>query len=166
MKDRIFQIMKRENMSQQEFANALDVSPASLSNIFNGRTNPTNNHVSAIHRRFPDINVNWLMFGEGKMYEADPERGKQAAESTLFSEEQITYSTNGNQTQVELNGNEHANVPLPASKDLPDNESSYKDMQIPVIRETIKYIDKPQRRITEIRIFFDDGTYEVFSGNR
>ena len=41
-----------------------------------------------------------------------------------------------------------------------------KNESLPVIKETIKYIDKPQRKITEIRIFFDDGTYEVFPGNR
>ena len=35
--------------------------------------------------------------------------------------------------------------------------------QIPVVREVVKYVDKPQRKITEIRIFFDDGTFEVFS---
>ena len=33
----------------------------------------------------------------------------------------------------------------------------------PIVRETIKYLDKPQRKITEIRVFFDDGTYETFS---
>ena len=73
MKERILQIMRRENMTQQEFAKAIEVSPASLSNIFNGKTNPTNNHVSAIHRRFPDININWLMFGEGDMYTSLPD---------------------------------------------------------------------------------------------
>ena len=34
--------------------------------------------------------------------------------------------------------------------------------QIPVVREVVKYVDKPQRKITEIRIFFDDNTYETF----
>ena len=68
MKDRILEIMKRNNMTQQEFAAALEISPATLSNIFNGKTNPTNNHVMAIHKRFPQINVNWLMFGEGNMF--------------------------------------------------------------------------------------------------
>ena len=38
------------------------------------------------------------------------------------------------------------------------------DPRTPVIREVVKYVDKPQRRITEIRIFFDDGTYETFPG--
>lgn len=68
MKDRIRLVMERAQLSQQDFARKLEISPASLSSIFTGRTNPTNNHVSAVHRAFPDINVNWLMFGEGDMY--------------------------------------------------------------------------------------------------
>ena len=31
-----------------------------------------------------------------------------------------------------------------------------------IVREEIKYIEKPARKITEIRIFFDNGTYETF----
>ena len=33
----------------------------------------------------------------------------------------------------------------------------------PQIQEVVKYIDKPQRKITEIRVFYDDGTFETFS---
>ncbi|EJX02105.1 transcriptional regulator, partial [gut metagenome] len=67
MKDRIRQLIDFTQMSQQDFANAIGVSPASLSSIFTGRTNPTNNHVQAIHRAFPEVNINWLLFGEGDM---------------------------------------------------------------------------------------------------
>jgi transcriptional regulator with XRE-family HTH domain len=59
MKDRVRQVMTWAKLSQQDFATYLEISPASLSSIFNGRTNPTNNHVQAIHRAFPEINVNW-----------------------------------------------------------------------------------------------------------
>ena len=31
-----------------------------------------------------------------------------------------------------------------------------------IVREEIKYVEKPARKITEIRIFFDNGTYETF----
>lgn len=34
----------------------------------------------------------------------------------------------------------------------------------PVVREVVKYIDKPKRKVTEVRIFFDDGTFETFPG--
>lgn len=35
-----------------------------------------------------------------------------------------------------------------------------------MVREIVKYIDKPQRRITEIHVFYDDGTFETFSGRK
>ena len=68
MKERIYQIMQSENLTQREFAQALGISPSSLSSIFNGHTSPTNYTVQAIHKKFPSINVAWLMFGEGDMF--------------------------------------------------------------------------------------------------
>ena len=38
----------------------------------------------------------------------------------------------------------------------------YKRQPKEIIREEVKYIEKPHPKITEIRIFFDNGTYEVF----
>ena len=68
MEGRIRQIMEAKQMSQKEFAECTNISPASLSSIFNGRTRATNNHTLAIHQAFPDVNINWLLFGEGSMY--------------------------------------------------------------------------------------------------
>ena len=31
-----------------------------------------------------------------------------------------------------------------------------------IVKQEIRYIEKPARKITEIRIFFDDNTYETF----
>ena len=31
-----------------------------------------------------------------------------------------------------------------------------------IVREEIKYVEVPAKKITEIRIFFDNGTYETF----
>ena len=67
MKDRIYQLMQHTGLKQAEFAERLGMSAGSVSNIFTGRTNPTNNHVQAIHRAFPQVNINWLLFGEGEM---------------------------------------------------------------------------------------------------
>ena len=92
MIDRIRTIMEYTKLSQQDFAARLGISPASLSSILTGRTNPTNKHIMGIHQGFPEINVNWLMFGEGDMLtgehavppsnepgENDGETGQQAA---------------------------------------------------------------------------------------
>ncbi len=34
------------------------------------------------------------------------------------------------------------------------------------VKEVAQHIEKPQRNVVEIRVFFDDGTYDVFSANR
>lgn len=145
MKDRIMEIMKLEGMTQQEFAAALDISPASLSNIFNGKTNPTSNHVNAIHKRFPNISVNWLMFGEGDMY--------------VSAASQAT----GEITPGEMApGISSSDIAENFQKSQSDLRSATSPQSLPGM-EYVRYLDKPERKITEIRIFFDDGTFETFS---
>ena len=68
MKDRIKQLMMSQHMTQQGFAEFLGVSPAALSSLFSGRSNPTLNYVDAIKKKLPTINLAWLMYGEGEMF--------------------------------------------------------------------------------------------------
>ena len=65
MKDRIRQIMEAQHMTQQVFASAIGTTPATLSGIFNDRTRPTINIIESIKKKFPDISLEWLMFGIG-----------------------------------------------------------------------------------------------------
>ena len=59
--------------------------------------------------------------------------------------------------------------PIFASNGTEDGENR-KEMQLKtpvfapkeIVREEVKYVEKPARKITEIRIFFDNGTYETF----
>lgn len=169
--------MLDKGMSQKAFASELCIAEATLSGIFNGRTRPTNLTVNAIHERFPDVNISWLMFGEGDMYlpasgehsastgpsgadgHADAQQ-HQDAEADLFSFSRPSDTMPGvggpmadangtigggmQMTSTNMAGNVHAAMP-------------------PKIQYIEKYIDRPQRKITEIRIFFDDGTYETFT---
>ena len=68
MKDRIKKIMESQHMTQQTFAQFIQMSPASLSSIFNGRTKPTLTIVEAIKQKIPALSTDWLMFGRGPMY--------------------------------------------------------------------------------------------------
>lgn len=152
MKERIFQIMKQEGLNQKDFAATTGISPATLSSIFNGRTSPTLNHAEALHRRFPKLSMSWLMFGEGDMYvkEESSEGTPSAKEHTAEGETLAADSSH-----VAASGDSNTLFPIGAEGGAG---------HIPVVREVVKYIDKPQRKITEVRIFFDDGTYETFPG--
>ena len=55
-------------MNQQNFAQFLGMAPATLSSILSERTKPTLNTIEAIKNKFPNINIDWLMFGKGSMF--------------------------------------------------------------------------------------------------
>lgn len=60
--------MDSQHMTQQNFADFIGVSSASLSNIFNGRQKPTLNTVEAIRTKFSKLSLDWLMYGQGPMF--------------------------------------------------------------------------------------------------
>lgn len=157
MKDRIRQVMEYAHQSQQDFAATLGISPASLSSIFTGRTNPTNNHVNAIHHVFPEISVNWLMFGEGDMMtsksggEADTQPDAEPAVESVSPSHDLFEA----QPVVQL----PKNAIRPA---VDQREARQETYCRPNPMLTAINVDKPARKIREIRVFFDDGTYESF----
>lgn len=143
MKERIRQLMEQLNLNQQEFSKKIRISSASISNILAGRSNPTHNHVMAIHAALPEVNVNWLMFGEGDMFgsTAPVNSGE-----TLTKQEQASPTNEPN-----LFGQQATQGALqPVLTTIQDEP-----------RAKAKKIDKPQRRIKEITVHYDDGTYET-----
>ena len=136
-------------MTQQTFADFIGISSASLSSIFNGRTKPTLNTVEAIKGKFPKIRLDWLMYG------TEPKCNDEATEAKNES----------NMDALPTNLNLFNDIP-PAPSVSSINESQNSRNVSPqtkdIIKTEVKYIDKPQRNITEIRIFFDDQTWETF----
>ncbi len=163
MKDRIRQLMEDQNLSQQEFAQRLNLSAASLSSIFTGRTNPTNKHVLAIHHAFPEVNVNWLLFGEGDKFN-DPSASSIPSNQEVVIEPILDGGAKIDPSKVESEASFFSQpVSSPQQLHAPATskpELSFRNtfLNTPIMNN----IDKQQREIKEIRVFFDDGTYEIF----
>ena len=158
MKDRIRQIMESKGMTQQVFAQFIELSPASLSSIFNDRTKPTLNIVEAIKKKIPDINTNWLLFGSGQMYDTP---------STVAPTPQSPTPppSGGHEEQQDLVLDfDQPSSPAPEfpSQQL-QNFNSVKNTRQNIAREEVKISDKPKRRVTEIRVYYDDHTWESFT---
>ena len=181
MKDRIKQIIESLNMSQQEFANFVEISPASLSGIFNDRTRPTLNMVEAIKKKIQNLNTDWLMFGSGEMYvdsksptPADGDAdGNGAVSHNALSGDPTPQQRNisGAEMTLDFDGGGYSS-PAPAtqqSRMSMENQHSARTNSNGVrntpnnrIQEIQKKVDISQRHITEIRIYFDDQTFETF----
>lgn len=69
MVNRINLILQAKNITARAFAEEIGAQPSSLSHILSGRNNPSLDFVMKIIRRYPEININWLMFGKGEMYD-------------------------------------------------------------------------------------------------
>ncbi len=65
MVNRIFTFIESLQLSPTEFADTIGISRASISSIKTGRTQPTLSLVEKIKQRFPEIDINWLILGEG-----------------------------------------------------------------------------------------------------
>ncbi len=149
MKDRIKAIMESQHMTQQTFSQLLGISSASLSNVFTGRTNPTLNIVESICQKIPGISLEWLMFGKGTMIENQsniPVEAKPQIEQSLFSLLDAAHTKPEVKTGAKR------------KEDITKKSETVKDHTI----NELKISDKSKRHITEIRVYFDDQTYETF----
>lgn len=181
MKDRIRQLMEDQHLTQQTFAQMIGSSTATLSNIFNGKTNPSLSIVDGIHKSFPQVNVYWVLYGTPPMYQSQGGQSGQDEASSggapLGSGELggamdgalmgSMGGANGSGYPSIESGTEaaHGAQAVAASPSLfgqqqlsSGNPTGAKN----IAQAAVKYIDKPQRKITEIRIFYDDQTWETF----
>lgn len=185
MKDRIRRIMDEQHLTQQSFAQLLGISPAQLSGIFKDRTKPTLNIVDAIHQKFPQINLSWLLYGVEPMYinnvsaqagglgeaaVANPTHSNVDGLSLMFDDDDpsVAGESSSGHSMAEEQVSSLGNSKIPSSQvsqnslfTTPENSGVNNTLKN-ISKETVKYIDKPQRKITEIRIFYDDQTWETF----
>ncbi|MCB2209181.1 MAG: helix-turn-helix domain-containing protein [Bacteroidetes bacterium] len=67
MLNRIKQIIDKEKLSSTQFASEIGVQRSALSHVLSGRNNPSLDFMMKIKNRYPDINLDWLLLGKGKM---------------------------------------------------------------------------------------------------
>lgn len=85
MIDRINLLLKNKNISARQFAEEIGIQPSGMSHILSGRNNPSLDFVMKVMTRWPEININWLLFGKGEMYEADYSKELEADNKTESS---------------------------------------------------------------------------------
>ncbi len=148
-------------MTQQVFADFIGLAPATLSSIYNERTRPTLSVVEAIKKKIPNISTDWLMFGSGDMYITD-ESAAQPSDGSALSYD------NAGQMNHPIPSSPMLDFDHPQSSDpqmttpTPHTFNSVKSTRPEMSQMEVKVIDKPQRRVIEIRVFYDDQTWDTF----
>ena len=161
-KERIEYIIKEMSLSNVEFSQITGIAPATISHITSGRSKPTLPIFRSIVEAFPDLNPAWVFMGEGPVYKNKVE--------TLAASKEVQQPANGSLDLFSASGSsadypykkaepaKNKTVSSPAVK--PADITGLKD----VIRTSMEEaIGQRKRQIVEVRIFFDDGTYEAFN---
>lgn len=95
MVERINLLLKAKNITARQFAEEIGIQPSGMSHIMSGRNNPSLDFVMKVIKRWPEVNINWLMLGQGEMYASVPlnvqGQGGRPAASTASSREAEQY---------------------------------------------------------------------------
>ena len=82
MTERIFAILKYLQLSPSQFAEEIGVQRSSISHLISGRNKPSLEFIQKVLGRFPEINMQWLLNGEGEMLK----NGEPISHVSLFQE--------------------------------------------------------------------------------
>ncbi len=161
--ERIQEIIRAKNLNNIQFCSATGISPASLSHITSNRSKPTLTILRNVINGFPDINPEWIMMGTGSMFRNNEtpyeqeEKHQQTDFNEIMSQDKLPLLFGDEEPEPMKN----LNVTKSNAKTWGTSANSGNIEEI--VKTTINAMQKPQRKIVEVRIFFDDGTYESFS---
>lgn len=154
MNTRLKQFLAAENISQAQFADSINVVRASVSHVLAGRNNPSYDFIKAIMDKYPQLNIEWLILGKGKMYKemnTAPSR-----EAPLKEDLEPGLLFPGFAGDAEELTTIEADIPLLMDEPLPNIQISNEINTSRTPQQTIVR----QRKVSKIIVLFDDGSYQ------
>ena len=171
MNRRLQQFLEAENITQAQFASKVKVAPASISHILAGRNKPGFDFIQNTISAFPELNIDWLIMGRGKMYKqasglpaASSPTNKEYEKEDLFIADAGSRSKNDSTLEGLLFPIDDATTPpeLNISAPQPDTTRNIQSLQDEQTRHIITQQPVRQRKATRIMVFYDDGTFQEF----
>jgi transcriptional regulator with XRE-family HTH domain len=160
MNTRLKQFLSAENISQAQFADTINVVRASVSHVLAGRNNPSYDFIKAIMDNYPNLNIEWLILGKGKMYKErssapEPEQTQATIEDysddllfPVIDEEVLTDTHQIPSSETENPSQLTGSIPnIAVSSDINTANSTAQQ----VVR---------QRKVSKIVVLFDDGSFQ------
>ena len=164
MIDRLKSYIEYRGFLASQFADAVGMPRSSFSQLMSGRNKSINDAtIVKIHAAFPDLSIQWLLFGEGDMLTNGIELAPissvcnepssqelQQPQLSIFGESEIFEAV-----QVDERPYAQENAPKKPANDVP----AVPKMPVEVPMAALKQRD---RKIVKVVVFYDDNTYEAF----
>lgn len=139
MNIRLQQFLAAENISQAHFADTINVARAGVSHILAGRNKPSYDFLTSVMLHYPNLSLEWLMTGKGRMYK-----------NALTEHQEANI-----QEQI------HAEQPVaqPINTIEPERDEITEKTESVTLTEKVQLLGK-QRNVSKIIVLFDDGSYQ------
>ena len=154
MLKRIALILQTQNLTVSQFADRIGVQRSALSHVLGGRNNPSLDFVTKILRTFPEIRSQWLLFGEGKMYDAMAEvRPAEGAAVAMPPEVVETPPAEASEMPPMP-----AEMPMAAS----ETEETAPESEMPDMAGFAP-VQAEDSRLVKVVFFYSDGRFEEYA---
>ena len=180
MKERLVQLLDMEQLTPSKFADIIGVQRSSVSHVVSGRNKPSFDFLQKTLKAFPGLNAEWLILGEGTMYE---QMGR-GVSGTLFNtpvepaellsndniagdgvaEDQIWESdTPKNEYNSSPDANEHRTIP-----DAGDDRDVSENSKAPLSGLDQPIVDNSgsERKVVQVMVIYDDDTFRSYGPSK
>lgn len=146
MQERFKQLLKEKNLTATQLAALIKVNASAMSHILNGRSKPSYDMLNKIAQAFPDINLNFLISGKGRLFSTSVDEGiekkvdrEQPVQTELFTEEA---------REIPVSPAKEASVPVPSAPAPAE--------------QVLPPLLTARKKVRRIVLFFEDGTFEDY----
>ena len=128
-----------------------------ISSIKTGRTQPTLSLVEKIKQRFPEIDINWLILGEGDA----PIVNRSEQEIELFTDDEVKAKIEVTQNSSNYDtANEYQAVYIAETPRKTEEEPQVINRETDVLVQSTSEI---KRSVKKVILLYDDGSFEEFN---
>ena len=170
LKERISKVIGYSALSLSEFADEIDVQRSSISHITSGRNKPSIDFLIKINNRFPDLEWEWLIEGEGEMLKiieipADVIDSTKKTSPTsipdlfsLINDE--AFGITESEDRIESKVSQESNISDPVVEKMKISDSQR--LALPQISLEPESVDKEEVKVKRIVLFYENGKFETF----
>ncbi len=187
MEDRLLKLLDTEQLTSAKFADAIGVQRSSVSHILSGRNKPSFDFLQKTLKAFPMLNADWLILGEGNMYEGEvhsfsgslfdqvTSRGRNEASSNSQNREEVQNNLHElTAPDVNISGSQYPDPEKSSSADVKDgsedqtrvtsSESSERESSHnhAGTRSTADSERKNFKAISRVIVFYTDNSFESY----
>ena len=166
LNERISKIIEYSALSLSEFADEIEVQRSNISHITSGRNKPSLDFLMKIKKRFPELDYDWIIEGEGEMLkkvqpEIIPEKPKTTSLPDLFSlidDDNFGITESEDRILKEIPRDFKISEPITEKEKISNSQR----IEIQESKSILQATDNQDNKIKRIIFFYENGKFEGF----